>query len=59
LKNSPTNNLSEKYEITNDVANAMDSGNKELGKFRKELGVSGAADVVRAGGPSGQMEDEA
>ena len=51
--------LSEKYEITDDVANAMDSGNKELGKLRKELGLSGVADVVRAGGPSGQMEDEA
>ena len=51
--------LSEKYEITDDVANAMDSGNKELRKLREELGVSGVADVVRAGGPSGQKEDEA
>ena len=51
--------LSEKYEITDDVANAMDSENKELVKLRKELRVSGAADVVSAGGPSGQMEDEA
>jgi len=34
-------------------------GMKELAKLRKELRVSGLADVVKAGRPSGQLEDEA
>jgi len=51
--------LSEKCEVTDDVANAMDSENKELAKLRKELRVSGVADMVNAGRPSGQLEDEA
>jgi len=48
-----------KFEVMNDMANAMDSENKDLAKLRKELRVSGAADMVNAGRPSGQLEDEA